>query len=163
MIAIRPPSRLPQGSARTLPPAFTALAATASASSTHTYVAHAGGIPARGGEPSAATSLHTSRPDQLWRRRRLPPGSTVPATCNCRDAPGHPGPKPLAPCVRLGTSTSGLAGAVLTSALREPKLFPRVTRHACIGTSPGCVGALLLSQSGRSAIRSGRKRRRTVA
>jgi hypothetical protein len=34
-IAVRP-SRLPKGSARRLPPAFTALAVTASASSTHT-------------------------------------------------------------------------------------------------------------------------------
>jgi hypothetical protein len=60
-IAIRPPSRLPNGSARRLPPAFTALAATASASSTHTYVVHAGGIPEGGGEPIAATSLPRSR------------------------------------------------------------------------------------------------------
>ena len=44
-----------------LPPVFTALAATASASSTHTYVVQAGGIPARGGEPIAATWLPPSR------------------------------------------------------------------------------------------------------
>jgi hypothetical protein len=60
-IAIRPPSMLPKGSAKRLPPTFTALAATASASSTHTYVVHAGGIPAGGGEPIAATSLPRSR------------------------------------------------------------------------------------------------------
>ena len=62
-IAIRPPSRLPKGSATRLPPAFTALAATASASSTHTYVAHAGGIRragASGSRPRRSRAAGTS-------------------------------------------------------------------------------------------------------